>query len=77
MSAVRGRAPPDGVERILSDLLGGLRRPEEPVEDAEYRPAVPVVQLAESDGVAPGDPGHKRSIVTSLVTGYDIRVGDG
>jgi len=65
------------VKRILGDLLGGLCRPEEPVEDAEHRPAVPVVQLAEGDRVAPGDPGHKRSIVTSLVTGYDIWVGDG
>jgi len=38
---------------------------------------VAVVELPEGSGVTPRDPGNERGIVTSLVAGYDINLGDG
>jgi hypothetical protein len=65
------------VERILSDLLRRLWRSEKAVQDAEHRPAVSVVQLAEGNRISTGDPRNKRSIVTSCAVSNKIRVGDG
>ena len=65
------------MECVLGDLLGGLGSTEHPVQDAEHRPPVAVVELAEGRGVTPRDPHHERGIVTSLVAGYDLNPGDG
>ena len=60
------------MERILSDLFRRFGNPEQPIEDSEHDPAVPVIELAESIRVARGDPNKECSIFTSLVAGYDI-----
>jgi len=65
------------VERILRDLLCRLWRSEEPVQDAEHRPAVSVIQLAQRNGVSTSDPRNEQSVVTGFAVSYEIRVGDG
>src|SRR5439155_26179699 len=73
---VRPRLPPNGMERILSHLFGGLGSREHPIKNPKSHPAVAVVELAERIGVAGRDPLEEFHIVR-LIGHYDLGARSG